>query len=116
MWGEERATYENLKEWALECYFEGCRDHAVKKAWSHEQVMGYVAYQFDAGFDLPIEDLMWQVVLLVLSGGWLPQWDVEMRGAIADCIAKHGLDKLLVEVPNDEAETFLHDLGILQLI
>ncbi len=39
-----------------------------------------------------------------------------MRGAIADCIAKHGLDRLLVEVPNDEAETFLHDLGILQLI
>ncbi len=28
---EERVTYEILKSWALECYYEGCRDHAVTK-------------------------------------------------------------------------------------
>jgi hypothetical protein len=42
---EERVTYETLKLWALECYYEGCRDHAVMKGWPHEQIMGYVDYQ-----------------------------------------------------------------------
>ncbi len=28
---EERLTYEALKMWALDCYYEGCRDHAATK-------------------------------------------------------------------------------------
>jgi len=112
----ERATYETLKSWALESYFEGCRDQAVMRGWPHDQVMGYVSYTFEDGFSRPVEDLMWRVILLVLSGGWHPEWDGSARRHIASQITEHGLEILLSDVPRDEAEAFKHDLRILKLI
>lgn len=113
---EERVTYETLKSWALESYYDGCRDHAVMQGWPHEQIMGYVSYTFENGFERPVEDLMWRVVLLVLSGGWYPNWESRARQLIADTLAEHGLESLLADVPANEAEAFLHDLRILKLI
>jgi hypothetical protein len=113
---EERVTYEVLKSWALEAYYEGCRDHAVMKGWPHEQIMGYVSYTFEDGFERPVEDLMWRVILLVLSGGWHKEIEQNIRGKIADQLAEHGLENLLAEVPVEEAEAFRHDLTILKLI
>jgi hypothetical protein len=113
---EERVTYETLKLWALESYYDGCRDHAVAKGWQHEQIIGYVSYTFDEGFDRPIEDLMWRVILLVLSGGWHSDWDLRARQGITELIAKHSLEKLLVGVPEGEVDLFRLDLKILKLI
>lgn len=113
---EERVTYMTLKSWALDCYYEGCRDHAVMKGWPHEQIMGYVDYQFENIFERPVEIFMWHVVLLVLSGGWHPDWSHRARQLIADQIATKGLENLLADVPKDEADLFLHDLEILKLI
>jgi hypothetical protein len=86
------------------------------KGWPHEQIMGYVDYQFENSFERPVEKLMWRVVLLVLSGGWHPDWDSSTRQLIADQISEYGLESLLADVPNEEAETFRHDLKILNLI
>ncbi|WP_205960164.1 hypothetical protein [Rahnella sp. CJA17(1/100)] len=113
---EERVTYTILKSWALECYYEGCRDHAVMKGWPHEQIMGYVDYQFENVFERPVEDFMWRVILLILSGGWDQSWYTQARQLIADKINKNGIDDLLIGVPAEEAELFLHDLKILKLI
>ena len=113
---EERVTYETLKTWALESYYEGCRDHGVMQGWSHEQVMGYVSYTFENGFERVIENLMWRVVLLVLSGGWQPTWEASTRSGITDEIVIHSLEKLLAGLPQEEAKAFKHDLTILKLI
>lgn len=113
---EERVTYETIKSWALGCYFEGCRDHAVMKGWPHEQIMGYVDYQFENVFERPVESFMWRVVLLVLSGGWHPDWDSRARQLIAAQLAEDGLANLLADVPPEEAELFQHDLRILKFI
>lgn len=113
---EERVTYETLKLWALECYYEGCRDHAIMKGWPHEQIMGYVDYQFENVFERPVEIFMWRVILLVLSGGWHQDWYSRARQLIEDQIVKDGVDSLLAGVPDDESELFLHDLKILKLI
>lgn len=113
---EDRVTYKILKEWALETYYEGCRDHAVMKGWPHEQIMGYVSYQFENAFERPVENLMWNVILLVLSGGWHKEVEGSIRERIINLLAEHGLEKLLVDVPGDEAEVFRHDLKILRFI
>ncbi len=113
---EERVAYETLKEWALETYYEGCRDHAVMKEWPHEQIMGYVSYQFENTFERPVEDLMWHVILLVLSGGWHKEIEQNIRGRIEKQLAEHSLENLLSDVPADEAEAFRHDLKILKFI
>jgi hypothetical protein len=75
-----------------------------------------VDYSFEDGFERPIEDLIWRVILLVLSGGWHPNWDARSRQLILDALAEHGLENLLADVPADEAEAFRHDLRILKLI
>lgn len=113
---EERVKYETLKIWALECYYEGCRDHAVVKGWSHEQIMGYVDYQFENVFDRPVESFMWRVILLVLSGGWHQDWCSRARQTIEDQIIEDGIDNILAGVPADESKLFLLDLKILKLI
>jgi len=113
---EERVTYMTLKSWALECYYEGCRDHALMKGRPHEQIMGYVDYQFENVFERSVEICMWRVVLLVLSGGWHPEWSLRARQLIVDQIAAQNLQDLLADVPTDEADLFLHDLEILKLI
>ena len=113
---KERVTYATLKEWALESYYDGCRDHAVTQGWSHEHVMGYVSYTFEDGFERPVEELMWRVILLVLSGGWHPEWGARARTRISKQLAEVDLSELLSEVPEQEAELFRHDLGTLKLI
>lgn len=113
---EERITYQTLKEWALGSYFDFCRDRGVVKGMSHLEVVGYVSLDFEYGFERQIEDLMWRVVLLVLSGGWHSYFDVKQRQLIADQVAEHGLENLLADVPKDEADLFRHDLEILKLI
>ncbi|WP_221179172.1 hypothetical protein [Pseudomonas frederiksbergensis] len=113
---EERLTYETLKAWALDCYYEGCRDHAVMKGWPHEQVMAYVDYQFEHSFERPVEEFMWRVILLILSGGWHQDWYSSARQLITEHIIKDGIDNILAGVPAAEAELFLHDLRVLKLI
>jgi hypothetical protein len=77
--------------------------------------MGYVSYAFEDGFERPVEDLMWNVILLVLSGGWHKEVEQNIQGKIAMQLAEHGLENLLTGVPADEAEAFRHDLKILKL-
>jgi hypothetical protein len=89
---EERVTYQTLKEWALDSYFNFCRDSGLADRRGHEQVMARLDYTFEGGFERPVEDLMWRVILLVLSSGLHSDWEVQQRKLIADRIADHGLD------------------------
>lgn len=113
---EERLTYQTLKEWALDSYFDFCRDSGLADRGGHEQVMARLDYTFEGGFERPVEDLMWRVILLILSSGLHPDWEIQQRKLIADRIAEHGLDALFAEVPVEEADLFRHDLKVLKLI
>jgi len=107
---DERVSYMTIKLWALETYFNGCRDNALVKGWPHEQIIGYVSYQFETTFELPIERLMWNVVLLILSAGWHEKPEKNIRNNIVVCMNEYSLEKLLEDVPQDEADMFRHDL------
>lgn len=113
---EERLTYETLKMWALDCYYEGCRDHAATKGWSHEQIMAYVDYQFEHSFERPVEQLMWRVILLVMSGGWNKVWCFSAREIIVEQLKENSIESILFGIPLGEAELFMHDLRVLRLI
>lgn len=113
---DERVTYETIKSWLLETYYDFCRDKGVMKHWSREEILAAVSYQFEVTFERPVEELMWQVVELVLIGGQYKEMENQQRQIINDLIIKYGLDNLLVDVPEEEAELFLHDLTILKLI
>jgi hypothetical protein len=105
-----------LKSLALEAYYEGCRDHAVGKGWRHDNIMGYVEYQFEGIFCTPAEEFMMSVILLVLSGGWHPQQDTILRQKITSQIAEFGLGRLLSDISTGESEQLRSDLEVLKLV
>ncbi|MBF7978761.1 MULTISPECIES: hypothetical protein [Rahnella] len=116
MLNEERVTYNTLKDWALESYFDYSRDLALKRGTTHEEIIGYVSYTFEDGFERLIENLMWQVILLVISGGWYPERNKVMRAEIINILSTNSLEDMLINVPSDERKLFLHDLKILEFI
>ncbi|MBU9848890.1 hypothetical protein [Rahnella aceris] len=116
MLNEERVTYNTLKDSALESYFDYCRDLALKRGTTHEEIIGYVSYTFEDGFERLIENLMWQVILLVISGGWYPERKKIMRSEIIIILSENNLEDMLINVPSDERKLFLHDLKILEFI
>jgi hypothetical protein len=112
----ERATYETIKSWALAAHYDFCRDTGLVSRRPYLEVLGRIEYEFENTFDLPVEKLMLCVVQLVLTGGWYPDAEKNYRRAIQDQIAQYGLEKLLSDVPQEEANLFRHDLNILKLI
>lgn len=113
---EERLTYGQLKRWALDAYFDFCRDSGLAQHAGHEQVMGRLVYTFEDGFERPLEDVMWNVILLILSCGLHEEWESKQRKIIIDIIKRSGMKNLLSGVPDDESSVFWSDLIILNLI
>ncbi|PAJ80157.1 hypothetical protein CJO66_16750 [Burkholderia ubonensis] len=78
--------------------------------------MGYVSAEFEDGFDRPIENFMWKVIIFVISARLRPGVEKAILQSICDQISTEGLHNLLQDVPPDEAELFTHDLRILKFI
>ncbi|MBE0628023.1 MAG: hypothetical protein IH603_00225 [Burkholderia vietnamiensis] len=83
---------------------------------SHREVLGYVDLGFEGVYESQIENLMLCVVQLILTGGWYPDAERNMRDSIVRQISMEGLDNLLQGVPSEDAELFKHDLRILKII
>lgn len=111
----KRVSYAMMKSWAFECYYEGCRDHAIKKGWGHDEVMGYVIYNFQDSFTLPMEVFMWKIVIIILSGGWNKEFHMRNIESLARFMDENPIDEILKDVPEDEFKNFMHDLKILNI-
>lgn len=113
---ESRVSYEEIKALALDAYYNSCRDNALVEGWSHRQVLGSVDYAFEQVYESRVENLMLCVVQLVLSGGWYQEAADRMRNNILGQLSACDIKDLLREVPQREAEIFMHALKILKLI
>lgn len=113
---DQRVTYETIKNWALEAYFDFCRDRGVAMKMSHLEVVGYVDDNFEVCFERPIEKLMFKVVELILMGGWYETIEKNIRRDIESIINEHNLEGLLAEISKQEEELFRRDLKVLQII
>ena len=112
---DERVNYETIRLWVLDTYYRGCRENAIGNGWLHEQILGYVSYQFETSFERQVEKLMFNVVLLILSGGWHKGPEKILRDSVDKIIGEIGLNGVLLELPEDEAEAFLQDLKALKI-
>ena len=113
---ETRVPYDEIRAWTLEAYFIFCRDRGVAKRLSQLEVLGYAYDEFYDSFDRAIENLMFLVVILILSGGWHDEFEGRIRQKIASHLSSRNLTELLSEIPAEEQELFVHDLRILKLI
>ncbi|PMQ04317.1 hypothetical protein DyAD56_15055 [Dyella sp. AD56] len=110
------ASYSTIKDWVLQCYFDGCRDLALKEGRSHAEVLGYVTYQFENSFETPAENVMCWLAQIVLSGGWYPEAETYMRQQIASQLDTHGVEGLLSYTSIEDREIMRHDLSLLNFI
>lgn len=110
------APYSTIKDWVLQCYFDGCRDLALREGRSHAEVLGYVTYQFENSFETPAENVMCWLAQLVLSGGWNPDAEAYMRQQIASQLDIHGVESLLSCTSIEDGEIMRNDLSLLKFI
>ncbi|MGI4848928.1 MAG: hypothetical protein ACRYGK_12430 [Janthinobacterium lividum] len=115
---EERVRYQEMRSWLLNCYYNYCRSKLIgQRDWVAEESETAYAYdQFSNAFDSPLENLMLEVLSLILDGGRFPQFGIYHRTKIAEILRFSNLNDLLADVHAVEAEEFLQDMKILQLI
>lgn len=113
---EKRFTYTDMKKIALGALYDFSRDLGVKKGRPHIQVVGMVSDCYENGFERPVEDVMWNCVLYILCGGWYAEPAEIIKKNIEIYIEKIGVENLLLDVPQDEANDFRMDLKIAGLI
>ena len=111
-----RRTYFEIKEEALAIYYDFCRDHGVEGRLPQEKVLASVDYHFDGTFNWQLEELMFLVVELILSGGWYPEIERYCRQSIEAWCAKSDLWKMLDGIPKEESDLFVNDLRVLKLL
>lgn len=118
---QDRVSYFQIKEWILENYWDGCRDHGPlpsnkgKEGWTLEQIASDVYDGYAGGegnFDSPLEYLMLEVVSFVLSC-WYPAQAEHHKNRIYSLLSENNLEDMLEGIPNDELDEFTHDLSIL---
>lgn len=113
---EGRNNYFTIKSWLLETYYDFCRDRGIVMGKNHLEVIGYIDYEYENAFEIPLEQLMYRVVELVLIGGWHDEIDKFVRQKISAQLKELDLEELLVGADSLEVEMFKRDLSALGLI
>ncbi len=121
---QNRVSYFQIKNWILENYWDGCRDHGSlpstkgKAEWTLEQIASDVYDGYAGGgdsFDSPLEYLMLEVVCFVLSC-WYPAQSEYHKDKICRSLSENNLEGMLEGVPEEEVDAFRHDLSVLGFI
>ncbi|CAI1911715.1 hypothetical protein [Serratia marcescens] len=121
---EERMNYNEIRSGFMSCFYVYRRDNIKDSQNSKEPIaikqsteVGYAYYQWEDAYDLPIEMLMRDVFTLIMLAG-CTQGVVEqnLRKGIYEILYKYPLDKLLLDVSDDEKSDLLYDMELLGLL
>ncbi len=119
---DERVPYKLMQWLVLKYCYTICR-RAIKDRygkiwkWADEYTQACHESYFESTSALPIEQLMFEVFILIMLGGRGTE-TVERShyGKIASILEKHDLQAMLNELPDNERFEFEHDLRLLKLI
>lgn len=119
----ERISYDEIRDSFLRYYYIYCRNKLDSfnrrgEGWAErESEIGYAYYQFENAYDLPIENLMLNVLTLVLMATRGPeQAEKSLREDIKDILSKHKLDELIADISEEEKQDLIYDMSLLKLI
>lgn len=110
-----QCSYRDLKNQVLDVYYEFCRDEIGSGTSSNMQVLARVNDHFEGTFNHPVEELMFCVIELILSGVWNENVEKNCRAWIEAWKVSNDLDKIIAETSTKEMDLFLHDVRILKL-
>ncbi|RED43083.1 hypothetical protein [Aestuariispira insulae] len=102
----ERATFDEIKNDFLDCYFIYCCHKIPTGAeWSdREHEFGYAYEEWDRAYDLPVEQLMLEVIMLILKGNRWHDYDHVHLDRINRILKEHGWEKLSENLPPEEID------------
>jgi len=117
----QRTDYENIRYLVLSGYYAYCRQKIKSKQhWlppDQEHEVSFAYEQLDNAFDLPIERLMLEVVVLILDAGRGSDEFVSFHRRMAESIMSSGsVDDLVLALPDEEKSMFFDDLKLLEIV
>lgn len=116
----QRTHYEGIRDLVLSGYYAYCRQKVKsKQRWlppDQEHEVSFAYAQLDNAFDLPIERLMLEVVVLILDAGRGSDEFVSFhRRMVESIMSSTSVDDLALTLPDEERSMFLDDLKLLEI-
>ena len=116
-----RTNYDDIRDLVFSCYFTYCKQKIrSKQRWlppDQEHEVSFAYEQLDNAFDLPIERLMLELVVLILDAGrGSDEFILFHRGMVDSILSSSSIDELLLTLPSEEKSMFLDDLKLLQIV
>ncbi|ATX62767.1 hypothetical protein [Yersinia hibernica] len=118
-----RIGYQEIKMSLLELYYIYCQQKFGSNSrdvdtWlKDESEIGYAYGEFCESYDLPIENIMLEVLSLILRAGRGPEKAEQYHyNRIAEILSKHNLDELMTDIDEEERKDLLYDMKLLKLI
>jgi len=115
---EDRVTYGEIRACFFSCYYNYCRAKISHLSpWAEgESEVGYAYNELENSFDLPVEKLMLEVLVLILSAGRSSEKVRKYHlDAIRELLKDNKLSSVLNNLPWDEAVELRKDLTVLDL-
>ncbi|PAA98150.1 hypothetical protein [Serratia fonticola] len=119
----ERVDYQEIKISLLELYYIYCQrkfrsTNSDKDMWlKDESEIGYAYGEFCDSYNLPIENIMLEVLALILRAGRGPEKAERHHcNRIAEILSNHSLDELIKDIDEEERNDLLYDMKLLKLI
>ena len=121
--GDERFDYEEIRTSLLDLYYVCCRrklHHAPRHGgeWhKDESEIGFAYGEFCDSYDLPIENIMLEVLALILRAGRGPEQAQKYHyNKIVEILSSHSLEELFKDIGEEERNDLLYDMKLLKLI
>ncbi|CFR07691.1 Uncharacterised protein [Yersinia frederiksenii] len=121
-----RIGYQEIRMSLLELYYIYCQqkfgsigsNSSDMDTWlKDESEIGYAYEEFCESYDLPIENIMLEVLSLILRAGRGPEKAEQYHyNRIAEILSKHSLDDLMTDIDEEERKDLLYDMKLLKLI
>lgn len=111
-----RVDYKTLKQWFLDDAYIWCQrrfEKGVIKEWENEFNEWGALDSFSESFELPIENLMIDVIFIITNAGRLKRSHKIVLNRINDFLLKHNLNELISFLGEEEREDFLYDLNLI---
>lgn len=111
----KRVNFSEIRAAFLDCYYGYCTAKIHHgQAWQDgEHEIGYAYEQYELAYDLPIEQLMLEVIALVLGGRRWPVFDDFHRQKIDQILQHNVLQQMMSVLDEEERRDFEADLHLL---
>ncbi|MDW3716533.1 MULTISPECIES: Imm2 family immunity protein [unclassified Pseudomonas] len=115
---EDRVSYGEIRAMFLSCYYNYCKlKLKSSSAWVEgESEAGYAYGELENAFDMPVENLMLEVLALVMQAGRASlQTQKYHKDAICSLLSDRSISDVLEGLPAEEVDEFKADLVVLGL-